>query len=448
MKIVVKIFNVIYLVFAAVAITCFCTMPYISINGGYALQGEQIAQVLPPEIEQYLSKQEIKDIIDAREVKVNLNLEVPAKLVFSFNDKAAIEDTIQGMIDKTVNDTITELQPTIHDLAEAIAKKTANKLIYSAIVDYVDQFKNPELTDTGAILVDAGINDGYITNFTNEIYDQLTNEGATMQNINAVVSAHAVDVVDKLVNSEAIDPDDAEDMKKQMDEELAKNLEDSFKEYGICDEEGNITDIDAAINTLLISLLDSMIKEGDEESEDPETKAFVVRASEQDVNDTQTELTKKIRILINQYVDQFGLPQYVADYGLYILFVTIFLMLPWAILAIFAFIRILRPKKCWVKTWYVFTFASIQLFLGVVLTLATSFFLPNIINLLPAGSEFVDVLNSLSLVIKTSSFVPSIFYLIMIPMGIVYAVFRHKVKKQYKADKAARKAEKKGAKAA
>ena len=448
MKIVVKIFNVIYLVFAAVAITCFCTQPYISIHGGYNLKGEQIAQVLPPEIEQYLTKEEVKTIIDAREVKVNLNLEVPAKLVFSFNDKAATEETIQGMIDKTVNDTVTELQPTIHDLAEAIAKKTASKLIFSAIEDYVDMFKKPELTDTGAVLVEAGIDEGYITNFTDEVYTKLTDDGATMQNIENVVSAHAEDVVDKLVNSGAIEPEDAEAMKQQMDEELSKNLEESFKEYGICDEDGNITDIDAAINTLLISLLDSMIKEGDEEGGEPETKAFVLRASEQDVEDTQTELTKRIRTLINQYVDQFGLPQYVSNYGLYILIVTLFLMLPWALLGIVAFIRILRPKKCWIKPWFVFVFASIQLLLGVVLTLATSFFLPNIINLLPLGGEFVDVLNSLSIVIKTSSFIPSIFYLIMIPMGIVYAVFRHKVKKQYKADKAARKAEKKAEKAA
>ena len=73
--------------------------------------------------------------------------------------------------------------------------------------------------------------------------------------------------------------------------------------------------------------------------------------------------------------------------------------------------------------------------------------MPQAANILPLA-DYADVIDRMNISVQTSSFIPSIFYLIMIPMGIVYAVFRHKVKKQYKAEKEARKAEKKAAKAA
>ena len=259
MKLVLKIFNIIYLVFAAVAITCFCTRPYISVHGGYKLKGEQISEVLPPEIETYLSKAEVKQIIDEREVSVKLNVDIPAKIVFRFQDKEATKTTINEMIDETVEGTISELTPVIHDLATAIAKKTANKLIYDAIEKYVDQLKKPELTEEGQILLEnAGVNEDYIASFTDEVYTKLSEDNATIDGIMEVVNGRIDDIVDKLETAEVIEAGTKEKFSEESEAEIRQNLEESFKAFGICDEDGNITDIDAAINKLLISLLDTI----------------------------------------------------------------------------------------------------------------------------------------------------------------------------------------------
>lgn len=438
MKILLKIFNLVYLVIAAVAITCFCTKPYIEINGGYKVQGEQIAEFLPSEIEEYLTKEEIKDIIDQKEVKVTLNIAIPAKLVFNFKDKEATTNTINEMIDVTVENTVEELRPTIHELSVAISKKVANSIIYQAIEKYTEEFKtDPALTDVGEALVEAGIDGPYIENFTEQVYQKLSEDGATIDSVMTVVTYQLTDVVSKLENNNIIPAGSGAELSAESTAEIKNEMETYFKEFGICDEEGNILDIDKAMESLLCGLLDTLIKPDGES--DPDSK-LVLRGepTEEDIEETESELTIKVRQLIHKYVDEINIPGYVTDYGLYIFIVTMFLILPWAILALVSLIRTLR-KKCWVKTWYVFTFASIQLILGVLLTIATTNFLPKIASVLPLG-DLNQVLSSLTLSVKTSSFIPSILYLAMIPFGIVYAIFAHKVKKQYKAEKRAKKA--------
>lgn len=440
MKLLLKILNLVYLVIAAVAITCFCTKPYIEINGGYKVQGEQIAEFLPSEVESYLTKEEIKEIIDEKEVKVTLNLAIPAKLVFNFKDKEATTNTINEMIDTTVENTVNELKPTIHDLSVAISKKVANSIIYQAIEKYTEQYKtDPELTDVGEALVEAGIDGPYIENFTEQVYQKLSEDGATIDSVMTVVSYQLTDVVSKLESNEIIPAGSGAELTAESTAEIKNEMETYFKEFGICDEEGNILDVDKAMESLLCGLLDQLIKPDGEGEGEGESK-LVLRGepTKEDVEETESELTIKVRQLIHKYVDDINIPGYVTDYGLYIFIATMFLILPWAILALVSFIRTLR-RKCWVKSWYVFTFASIQLILGVVLTVATTNFLPKIASVLPLGS-LNEVLNSLTLSVKTSSFIPSILYLAMIPFTIVYVIFAHKVKKNYKAEKRARKA--------
>lgn len=444
MKLVLKILNIVYLVFAAVAITCFCTKPYIEINGGYKVKGEQIAEFLPEEIETYLSKDEIKSIIDEKEVKVTLDIAVPAKIVFNYKDKEATTKTINEMIDKTVTGTMTELKPTIHDLAEAIAKKVANSLIYQAIEKYADQYKNPEISDVTIALNDAGIDAVYIENFTEEVFDTLQSGEATIDSVMTIVDSKMVDVVAKLENSGIIAQGSGLELGNETSEQIKAEMTESFKTMGICDENGNITDIDKAMENLLAGLLDTLIKEGDSEpdSEKQNTEKHLIHRgdpSPEEVEETEDELTIKVRQLIDKYIADIDIPGYVTQYGLYIFIITLFLMLPWAILAIVSLIRLIRPKKCWVKTWYVFVFAFEQLLLGVVITIATSKFLPQIANVLPLG-DLKEVLNSLTLTVKTSSFIPSILYLAMIPFGIVYGILAHKVKKEYKRAKKEKKA--------
>ena len=448
MKLVLKIFNIVYLVFAAVAITCFCTRPYIEINGGYKVQGEQIAEFLPPEIETYLSKEEIKTIINEKEVKVSLDIAVPAKIVFNYKDKEATAKTINEMIDKTVSGTMNELKPVIHDLAEAIAKKVANSLIYQAIEKYADQYKNPTISDTGLALEQAGIDGVYIENFTEEVFDTLQSGEATIDSVMVIVDSKMVDVVSKLESNGIIEEGSGLQLGSETSAQIREEMTESFKSMGICDEDGNITDIDKAMENLLAGLIDSLIQEGEpEQKEEAETpkepaeKHMIHRGdpSSEEVEETEDELTVKIRQLIDKYIADIDIPGYVTEYGLYIFIVTLFLMLPWGILAIVSLIRLIRPKKCWVKTWYVFVFAFEQLLLGVVITIATSKFLPQIANVIPLG-DLKEVLSSLTLTVKTSSFIPSIIYLAMIPFGIVYGILAHKVKKDYKRAKKEKKA--------
>ena len=139
MKLVIKIFNLIYLVFAAVAATCFITKPVVNIDGAYLLSTEQITSILPAEIKDQVSEQELKDAFkdaDGNEVplEVPLTFKLDASIVIHFKDKEGIKNYFNTTIENTVSNIVSKLGTPIHNLAVIIAKKTANKTIAARII--------------------------------------------------------------------------------------------------------------------------------------------------------------------------------------------------------------------------------------------------------------------------------------------------------------------------
>lgn len=467
MKIVVKIFNVVYLIFAAVAITCFFTRPYISIDGSYELTTQQVADLLPEDVKEQVTEEELAQALVIKDDKGNevpfavpVKLTINSSMVLKFWDKETINNDINATIEQTVGTVVSELEQPIHNLAVIIAKKTANKAIHDNILTEVKNALGGTDEEAAQKMEDSGINEAYINDFTEDVYEKLSEEGATFDNICEIVDEKMYDVAEKLGIPE-FDPETAT-------EEINEQLDKALTEAGLKNPDGTLNNIDEAITTLLLKFLngeevanlngedksDDATETGN--SEDPEEEKEksikrnplqVLAEDNSSTEEKERELTEKITNLIKQKVEELHIAETYSQYSFIAFAFTCFLILPWAILAIVSIIRILRPKKCWIRPWFVFTFAFIQVLLGVGLTLLTTFFLPQAANILPLA-EYADVIDRMSISVQTSSFIPSIFYLIMIPMGIVYAVFRHKVKKQYKADKAARKAEKKAAKAA
>lgn len=158
-------------------------------------------------------------------------------------------------------------------------------------------------------------------------------------------------------------------------------------------------------------------------------------------------LKESLTEFVDGYIEDAGIYDIVDQFGGYIVYGLIALMVPWALFAIFTIIRTLRRGKCWTKPWIIFTFAFIPVAFAVI-QLATTMFSSQIIDLvsnIPGASQYAEMIGNMGLTISTSSFYAGLVYLAFIPLTIVYMIICHKYKKEYKDDKKAKKLAKKHA---
>lgn len=392
MKLFLKIFNVVYLAIAAIAICCFLTQPYIDLKGSYNLEPANITSMVKEAAGKDITEQEIQAIVGDTAIGIDIQAKVEAKYVFNFNDKETLKNSIVVPFDNTKQKVMTDLSPIVENAVERTARNIAKKVIIQSVEQKIAEL-SPE-TDVQKAMSDANLDDAYFESFAGEVYAEATKENATIDKVNDnVVSGKMIDISKRLAEQAGL-PEFADTTKigGEMSAQVKEQMKSKFIENEFCDSEGNIVNIKEKI---------------------------------------RSEIQSKLNLSVDEYATSF------SEYSLYYFIVMWALIAPWLALAIFSIIRIIRRKKVWVKTWYLFVFASIQLILGVGLTIAVNNFLPKIAGVLPLG-DFQDVLSTLKLSVVTSSFIPSILYLVMIPLVIVYTVFAHKAKKQYKREKKAK----------
>lgn len=215
-------------------------------------------------------------------------------------------------------------------------------------------------------------------------------------------------------------------------------------------EEVVINNLNDALIGLLSQFLNGNKEESGENAEEPEKAFRMVREGGSEEKSQEEQIHDLVIELINTLlpIDIESMDLTFGGYAQYVLIAVVGLAcVPWGLFALVTFIRTLRPKKCWTKPWIVFVFAFTELILGVGLTYGMKFGLPLvkplIEGLLPAN--LATVLSGLSVDIMFSAFIPSIIYLAFIPMTIIYAIFAHKVKVQYKEDKQAKRLAKRNA---
>ena len=395
MKLVLKIFNAVYLVLAAVAITCFFTRPYVDLKGSYTLKGNQVADIIMKANVKDITQEEVLEIVGEESIKIDFGAKVETKYVINFNDKEGLKNSILQPLEPTKNSVLDKVFPLVNNVVKKMATKTAINIIREQIENKIKELS--PTTEPKQAMENAKITDAYIKEFAERVYDRATTTDPDLLPVTVhdimvdVVKDYTLDVVKRLGEQAGIPAFliDQEKISQDMTDSIEVTMTAKFIENEFAQADGTIIDL----------------------------KAKVKSKVEEQVNKT-----------LDEYATSF------SDYSLYYFIALLALVAPWLALAIFSIIRIIRRKKIWVKSWYVFAFASIQLILGVVLTIATSKFLPQIANVLPL-EDFKDVLSSLTLDVKTSSFLPSILYLAMIPLTIVYMILAHRVKKNYKLEK-------------
>lgn len=454
MKLVLKIFNLAYIVLAAVACVALLTAPIVQIDASIRAPKEQAVELIYPMFEgQGIEKADFevafeKSLDENKTIGFDLNLSLPATSTIS-KDASEITKSLTDQVNTTVDQIVKNLNPTVKELAKLIAKKAGKDAIKDSIAKQIDT-TNPG--QSAQIMQDCGITDEYIDNMTEDVLNSLLgNEEEGVEAVKTVdelmdrIDGNISDVCHKLSEGEVAgyEPDGLDEKIASMNDDIEKQLKDALLEAKLCDEDGNINDVDAAIDELLATFLDGLMN-GDSSS-DPATKAAPIRVLADDGSEEQeSKLNAKIREFLTQKIEEFNINGIVEQFWFVPLIITFGLMLPWLIFILITLIRTLRKKKVWTKSWVIFVFAILQVVFGLALYIATASFTTQILDIIPLpDNPAIEIVRASSLSIQTSTFIPSILYLVMIPMTIVYMVLAHKVKKDYKSEKKGKKKSKK-----
>lgn len=468
-KLIVRLFNIIFLAFSAISLVMIFTKPIIDIGVNIPMPTDLIYDAMHKEEEggktekiilrdsssEGSSSEEIMDKITKEDleeclgdVKLQVSVSIPSPFKYDYKDEKAINTLIKDSIDATVESNIEPITTGFKKLVKKVAGTVASDAITSAIKDEIA--KNAKGEDVEAIFEEYGIEED-VDNLVDTVFEKME-EGVTPAQLAETISEESKAIAQKLADGgvegfEGVTEFDTTEIEEQMTK--------MFDEAGLIDPEtGKIMNIDQA----LIMLLDS-IPLGDDSS-NPEqntetteqviTKKLGVKLS--DAAEDEEELNQKVKDLVDgllvdikKSIDELEIPfsEYIqyAFYGLLAL-----MAFPWALLLLITFIRTLRKKKCWTKPWVVFFFGSLQLVFGIGLTVAASKLLPTLTNSLVSESSNVSsLIGGASLLIKTGVYVPSILYLVMIPLTIAYMIVAHKVKKEFKQYKKEKKLAKKAA---
>ena len=483
MKVVTRIINIIYLVCTAFALAMMIIKPFVAINASVSLPKDEVTQLVYPSISENLTEEQWEDAlnkIEGDKVTVDLKVSIPTANILDYKNGSETANSIIESFSESGMSILNTLKPVAKTLVETMVVEIAVDAVHDGVRTEIENNSGPLGINPDEAMETAGISDEYIREFSNTLLDVAAGKKPSPRGDNKIliddimleVSAFNREVCQKLKDANVLPfntapADVIENYCVSMDNDVESSLITNLTKATIarkCTEseyEGKyeIVDFDLIINRLYIAILnkingddsdindimgyvDSNVEENfqrrsmnllvSEETPEPPIKAG---ASNEEVKEKLIEVLNNKLGIINEVFDK---------YGLYVFIFLLVLMAPWALFALLTLIRTFRIRKCWTKTWIVFFFAALQLILGVGLFLLTSKFIPLFTKFIREGL-IKTIVSSSSFTITTSSFIPSIVYLMFIPLTIIYVILAHKIKKDYKEYKREKKAAKKAA---
>lgn len=532
-NIVVKICNLVYIAGAAVAVAGLVTQPLLSVKVSVGVPGSLIQGFIEDSLggsdsddsqdRQYrvdlrqsrgiadgmnfgelLANIPLDDVFNG--LKLTATVKLPSLLEFAKMDEAEqpllVKKVVGDAIKTTKNDAVNFIVAATDKLIPAVAKSAATVVINNAIGSKIAEAMGKQAGDA-EVSEEVKKVTAEVTNLVNNVWATLTEEKADgtptkVEDVKAVVTESIDNVFDALAEAgvEGFVEEDgtAKVIPQEQIDEIGDQMAGMLKEVGLADEDGNITDINAALTTMLEMFMpkdngggehqgehqeehheEVQEGEGDEgqkgeggegqKGEQPEPQGgagghtYVTRAVTRDEPqaDDDTQIREMILGFIDPLLEKIPLDSIEginldemlsfiprATFMIYIA-ITALAALPWILFALFTLGRTLRKRKIWAKPWFIFFICFLELILGAGLFFALKYGISLAMPLLPAGlipEPFDALVAGVSISFEMHCLWASFVYLAMIPFTIVYIVIAHPVKKdfkQYKKDKKAAK---------
>lgn len=421
MKTVLRIFNIVIMAIAALATIFLFVSPTISFNSKVSVDIATFSEFVPST--PYTEDLDIVSLLgtDTIEVGVKFRLNVGDTNKVMNKDRDFVND---GMIGPNVNDIVDILHDPVNLITEYYVRTFLKGLIKDEITQQIDNARQKYgATDSTAeeIMEEVGMDDEYFDNFTFAMYRAADEEDATVDSITEVLYEQIDDALAKAEQTGVVDTSGyTEDSKAGLKEDVVSNLE----TMELVNEDGTVK----RISLMAFNYLANYLKEQLDGKVDP--SELVMKEDEDDFAFS----TRLLRVfLYNQIPDDvYDVMGYVA----LALFICMFVFAAnWVFLILITLFRTLLSKKPWTifGPWFWFL-GGLQIILGFTITYLGKVVLPSYDIASVMAAVHIPI-RGILLAPRTFALVPSIFYMICVPLAIVYGFFKRRVRRQIRQEK-------------
>ena len=414
MKIAIRVLNIIIMAISVAAGIFLFMPPAFSFNSKVTVNVATFSQFVPQT--EYSKDIDIPGLLGTDSIYVGLKFQLDAQGIMDMKDgdKDKINDSL---ISKNLEEAINMLHEPVDLITDFTIRANIKRLVSEQVTTNVDQAVQTYNQKAGVnnktedVMEEVGIDDAYFTNFANALYDAANSDGATVDYVNEVLLDQVNEALARAKKSGVADTSSFGDSQKQA---LSDSFMSVFSSLNLIEDDGiHLKKISAIAYMYLASYLKGELKS----SHDEATLERQAGENDEKYADRLLELFIKDKMPDIFYK--------IVGYVSLGLFIGLFVFAGvWAILLIFTLIKTFTKKPWTMFGFWFWIVGVVELIVGFGLTAITRIVLSNF-DVSQFGLPIKQVLVS----IKTYALVPSILFVVMIVIGIVYGFFKRACKK-------------------
>lgn len=414
MKLMLRIFNLVFIGLCATALILLFTLPSFSLYSNVGIDVKKISSFVPET--KYTKDLDISEMIgtDTIYVEIEFSLSVGDLHKAMNNDRETIN---KELLEKNITEIATMLQEPIDNITEYVVRTAVKSLIQDLItqevkssIDAAGGTQKPE-----DIMDEVGLNDLYFTRFADALYTAADSDDSSLAKLTDVVYNQIDDAISKA--GEIQEGIDISGFDASYKEEIKNQMTDIFDELNITKDGGKLE----KISELSYIYFTQYIKD--------QLNGKVTDNSVLDKKDTEDNKQYSTR-MINIYVQTLMPDMFytVVSYVCLGLFIGLFVFgVIWLFLLVITALKSLTGKP-WTFFGPLFWIAGIlEIIFGVGITVFCKFILPKIE--IDMGSIPI---NTFAIAPRTYALGLSIVFLVMVVLMIPYTIFKIDAKKQVK----------------
>ncbi|MBO5542575.1 MAG: hypothetical protein J5936_03965 [Acholeplasmatales bacterium] len=414
MKLMLRIFNLVFIGLCATALILLFTLPSFSLYSNVGIDVKKISSFVPET--KYTKDLDISEMIgtDTIYVEIEFSLSVGDLHKAMNNDRETIN---KELLEKNITEIATMLQEPIDNITEYVVRTAVKSLIQDLItqevkssIDAAGGTQKPE-----DIMDEVGLNDLYFTRFADALYTAADSDDSSLAKLTDVVYNQIDDAISKA--GEIQEGIDISGFDASYKEEIKNQMTDIFDELNITKDGGKLE----KISELSYIYFSEYIKD--------QLNGKVTDNSVLDKKNTEDNKQYSTR-MINIYVQTLMPDMFytVVSYVCLGLFIGLFVFgVIWLFLLVITALKSLTGKP-WTFFGPLFWIAGIlEIIFGVGITVFCKFILPKIE--IDMGSIPI---NTFAIAPRTYALGLSIVFLVMVVLMIPYTIFKIDAKKQVK----------------
>ena len=417
MKIIVKIFNLVIMAIAALATLFLFVTPTFSFKSKVCVDVATFSEFVPTT--PYTEGLDIVSLLGTDEIQVGvsftLNTADTSRVMNGEKDYVN-----EGMIGPNINDIVDILHEPVNLITEYTVRNFLKGLIKDEITIQVDEARkkyNPNGDSTTEdIMEEVGMTDEYFDNFTYSLYRAADQEDATVDSVTDVLYAEIDDALAKAEQTGVVDTSGyTEETKASLKGDVVSNLQ----AMALVNDDGTVNRISQMSFIYLSNYLSTELQGKVPDSE----------LVKQEGEDSFTFSGRLLRLYVYNMIpdDVYHIMSYVA----LALFIGIVVFAAnWVLLIVITLFRTLLAKKPWTffGPWFWFL-GGLQIILGITITYLCKVTLPSM-DISALIAMFNLPIRSILVSVRTFALIPSILYMICVPLAFVYGFFKRRCRRE------------------